>query len=614
MDDRFSPTEGNEVFAPILMRSQTPPPDEKVSQYLRTMAGTSRVSKPVSNYGSEFEHISGGDDGPWDEGPADILNGPPIAIPPDAQQTHTLNQELFGGSSDVDYVPAASPQVRQPDEIQSVDQEHSQQWQTPAEHAHQITASTPKSFLRERVVEPSDPWAGVNPISPPKSFRGGKVIDSFESWGNMGPLPGVNGLPRLGPSQLGDTPSKAAAVPLPPHGLTPSTPYIQIQAATDSRTMTPLPAPSDSGAKSQKSRSRKTPSHKSSVLNGGQMEGQDEDRGDPTEQASSEADTEMPAPTVRTLADNPSASKPQSAAERSRSRAPSRAGRPMSPLSETRATPTPSKVPLPSSPVGGQPSFIPISVVGSPEKGATKAPSLVSGRAKSPQPQSNVGSPKSPLQRLSKKIESVRASSPPPKSPLSTRLHPLTDILRQENALATGTRPTSPQNRPPKTVRSPRTTVTEDLPPITMQLNPTPSGGVGFTPILPTALFKGKDVRAPSRQSRTERADDEDEIQATPLGRVNEITEIDLTRTPRSAYTALTSSALAGEVNASHFHDEELCILLHAADNEGTHEVVRKVLRKGVRERVRRLGLDHQREVCVFISLECRIFMQLGDA
>jgi hypothetical protein len=77
------------------------------------------------------------------------------------------------------------------------------------------------------------------------------------------------------------------------------------------------------------------------------------------------------------------------------------------------------------------------------------------------------------------------------------------------------------------------------------------------------------------------------------------ITEIDLTRTPRSTYTAFTTtpSVLAGEVVASHFHDEELCILLHAADNEATHDVVKKVLRKGVRERVKKLGLDHQREV-----------------
>ena len=189
----------------------------------------------------------------------------------------------------------------------------------------------------------------------------------------------------------------------------------------------------------------------------------------------------------------------------------------------------------------------------------------------------------------------MRVASPPPKSP-STRLHPLTDLLRQENT--PGSRPTSPLGRP--STRSQRTTITEDLPPITMQLSQTPSGDIGLTQI-PGAAYKGKDVRAPSRQSRTERTEDEDggsEILGAPVRR-NGITEIDLTRTPRSTYTALTTpSALAGEVNASHFHDEELCILLHAADNENTHEVVKKVLHKGVRDRVRKLGLDHQREVC----------------
>ena len=80
----------------------------------------------------------------------------------------------------------------------------------------------------------------------------------------------------------------------------------------------------------------------------------------------------------------------------------------------------------------------------------------------------------------------------------------------------------------------------------------------------------------------------------------DQVTEIDLTRTPRTSYTAFTTpSVLAGEVSASHFHDEELCILLHAADNPTTHDVVKKVLRKGVKDRVKKLGLDHQHEVCL---------------
>ena len=105
----------------------------------------------MSNYGSEFEHISGDDPGWPDEGgPAEFLTGPPISIPPDAQQTHHLNQELFGDDSEVDYVPGPGPgpaqftEVRQPDEVQSVEHSHSHSlppWQTPAEYPQQVSRS-----------------------------------------------------------------------------------------------------------------------------------------------------------------------------------------------------------------------------------------------------------------------------------------------------------------------------------------------------------------------------------------------------------------------------------------------------------------------------------------
>ena len=97
------------------------------------------------------------------------------------------------------------------------------------------------------------------------------MVDSFESWGNMGPLPGVNAWSQLRPSQLGDTPAIAAGVPLPPHGQTPGTPYINIQAPTESRAVTTQTPPSVGPAKSHKSKS-KSPSHRSSVVNGDQKE------------------------------------------------------------------------------------------------------------------------------------------------------------------------------------------------------------------------------------------------------------------------------------------------------------------------------------------------------
>ena len=101
----------------------------------------------------------------------------------------------------------------------------------------------------------------------------------------MGPLPGPNVWSQPRPSQVGDTPAKAAAVPLPPQGQTPGTPFINIQAATESRAVTTQTPPSVAGAKSHKSKSRKTSSHKSSVVNGGQKE-VIEDVGNGTEKVS----------------------------------------------------------------------------------------------------------------------------------------------------------------------------------------------------------------------------------------------------------------------------------------------------------------------------------------
>lgn len=71
-----------------------------------------------------------------------------------------------------------------------------------------------------------------------------------------------------------------------------------------------------------------------------------------------------------------------------------------------------------------------------------------------------------------------------------------------------------------------------------------------------------------------------------------------LVRTPRTSFT-VTPSALAAEVHNSNFHDEDLCILLHAADDEYTHDVVKRAVRKAIRGRVKKLGLKHENEaVC----------------
>ena len=65
-------------------------------------------------------------------------------------------------------------------------------------------------------------------------------------------------------------------------------------------------------------------------------------------------------------------------------------------------------------------------------------------------------------------------------------------------------------------------------------------------------------------------------------------------RTPRTSMIA--PSVLAEDVKRSQYHDEDLCILLHAADKEMQHEVVRKALRKAVAARIRKLGFKSDRE------------------
>jgi hypothetical protein len=63
----------------------------------------------------------------------------------------------------------------------------------------------------------------------------------------------------------------------------------------------------------------------------------------------------------------------------------------------------------------------------------------------------------------------------------------------------------------------------------------------------------------------------------------------------RTSYAAPPSN-LEPEIANSHFHDMDLCILLHQMDDHNTHEVVKKALRKAVRQRVKKLGMKYDSE------------------
>ena len=66
----------------------------------------------------------------------------------------------------------------------------------------------------------------------------------------------------------------------------------------------------------------------------------------------------------------------------------------------------------------------------------------------------------------------------------------------------------------------------------------------------------------------------------------------------RTSYapSAMAPSALEPEVLNSHYHDGELCQLLHALDQPMT-EPVKKAVRKAVRARVKKLGMKYDNEV-----------------
>jgi len=66
-------------------------------------------------------------------------------------------------------------------------------------------------------------------------------------------------------------------------------------------------------------------------------------------------------------------------------------------------------------------------------------------------------------------------------------------------------------------------------------------------------------------------------------------------RTPRTSYYA--PSALESDIKHTPYHDVELCVLFHQLNDNNVHELVKKAVRKAVRQRVKRLGLKYDNDV-----------------
>ncbi len=65
-------------------------------------------------------------------------------------------------------------------------------------------------------------------------------------------------------------------------------------------------------------------------------------------------------------------------------------------------------------------------------------------------------------------------------------------------------------------------------------------------------------------------------------------------KTPRTSYAA---TSVLEPNQFAHYHDMNLCILLHQLDDPGQHEVVKKAVRKAVKSRVKQLGMKYDNEV-----------------
>lgn len=64
-------------------------------------------------------------------------------------------------------------------------------------------------------------------------------------------------------------------------------------------------------------------------------------------------------------------------------------------------------------------------------------------------------------------------------------------------------------------------------------------------------------------------------------------------RTPRTSVYA--ASLKPGDTD--HYHDMELCVLLHQESDPNQHDIIKKAVRKAIRQRIKKLGIKYDHEV-----------------
>lgn len=70
-------------------------------------------------------------------------------------------------------------------------------------------------------------------------------------------------------------------------------------------------------------------------------------------------------------------------------------------------------------------------------------------------------------------------------------------------------------------------------------------------------------------------------------------------RTPRTSYYG---GSLQPD-DTEHYHDMELCVLLHQETDPTQHDIVKKALRKAIRQRIKKLGMKFDQEVSSFFGI-----------
>ncbi|KAL1748699.1 hypothetical protein HDZ31DRAFT_79555 [Schizophyllum fasciatum] len=101
------------------------------------------------------------------------------------------------------------------------------------------------------------------------------------------------------------------------------------------------------------------------------------------------------------------------------------------------------------------------------------------------------------------------------------------------------------------------------------------------------APSKAKSPLSPAREAEDLNADEARMVEDVLANNQHEAT-------PRTSYYA--ASVLEPDVVNSHFHDNDLCVLLHQESDPNVHEVVKRALRKAIRQRVKKLGMKIDNE------------------